>query len=90
MSETTQTQAVKVFGPNIRFKHGATFEVHDAGCRDASRGPCALDRFPTEFSARSLVEICDEIYDPDNFHCESGDYLFDFHFAPCVHLPVSL
>lgn len=88
----TNTQTLTVFGPNIHFEHGATFEVHVAGCGHINRkihngGWLVKLREVAEQHTGTYTnrtEVCDECYDPDNFECESGEYLYDFHFAPCV------
>lgn len=87
MCATQQTQRLVVLGPNLS---GAktTFIVHAEGCADLNRGPHRMqvnDHFHVE--AASQTEVCDITYPPGDFDCESGDYLFDFHFAPCVKLP---
>lgn len=74
---------VSICGPNISFKHGATFEVHAAGCADLKRGACRQDAHPTTIEAASATEVCDAMYPPSDFDCESGAFLYDFHFAPC-------
>lgn len=84
------SQRVTVVGPNLpgSLQRIATFHVHAEGCADLKRGairPHAAQGWTIE--ARSLTEVCDEVYPPEDFECESGEYLFDFHFAPCVNLP---
>lgn len=83
-------QRVTIVGPNLPRQAQATFHVHAEGCADLKRGwikDYAPDGWTIE--ATSLTDVCDEVYPPEDFECESGAYLYDFHIAPCVTLPVS-
>jgi hypothetical protein len=87
------TQALKIVGPNLPGPLQAlgTFHVHTADCADLKRG--AIRRFAeqTETSEHTtLVGVAEYIYDNGIMgEDETGEnYLFDFHFAPCVKLPV--
>jgi hypothetical protein len=89
------TQKVHIVGPNLVDQSKGSFHVHAVGCGDmkrmAKRDPEFALELEQEASASeycTLTEICDAVYDPDDFECESGEYLNDFHFAPCVKLPV--
>ena len=76
---------VSVMGPNLRDQSKGTFHVHKAGCFDLARDRNYHDTDPPiTFDADSRVDVCDTVYDPGDFQCESGEFLFDFHFAPCV------
>lgn len=83
------SQSVTIIGPNLRDQSKGTFHVHAAGCADlkrlAHREPEAAE-YPLTFEAESLTEVCDEVYPPEDFEYESGEYLFDFYIAPCVTL----
>ena len=90
------SQRLVVVGPNLpaSLSHLGTFHVHAEGCADLKRGairPYAeqeiRDGGAIEF--RTQVEVAEHIYDNGIMtEDETGaDYLFDFHFAPCVHLP---
>jgi len=85
----SQTQSVTIIGPNLRDQSKGQFHVHAAGCGDirkqANRDPEFRNGWTIE--ATSLVEICDDVYPPDDFECESGQFIGEFHFAPCVKLP---
>lgn len=83
-------QRVTIVGPNLprSLADQGTFHVHAAGCADLNRGAireAAMDAWTIE--ATSKTEVCDATYDPSDFQCESGEYLYDFHFAPCVTIP---
>jgi len=83
---------VTIIGPNLRDQSKGTFHVHAAGCADiakmARRDPAYKDGWTMD--AESRAYICDAVYPPEDFYCESGEYLFDFHFFPCcAHLPES-
>jgi hypothetical protein len=91
-------QALHVVGPNLRDQSQGSFHVHAVGCRDmqrmARRDPefaAELRSCPdgVEFSTR--IEVAEYIYDNGIMdEDETGaDYLHDFHFAPCVAIPVS-
>jgi hypothetical protein len=79
-----------IVGPNltrIESPTGATFIVHAAGCADLRRLRYC-DGFNLE--ADTQIEVCDVTYPPEDFECESGQYLGEFHFAPCCKLPVGV
>lgn len=85
-------QRLYVVGPNLRDQSKGSFHVHAVGCRDmirmGARDPEFLNATPVEF--KTLVEVAEYVYDNGIMaEDETGaDYLFDFHFAPCVKLPV--
>jgi hypothetical protein len=88
------TQNLYVVGPNLRDQSKGSFHVHAEGCRDMQRMAkrdqefqVELDNGAVEFD--SLTGVVDYCYPPGDFECESGEYMSDFHFAPCVKLPVS-
>lgn len=77
---------VSICGPNLRDQSKGQFHVHAANCTDLTRN---IRREPEyrngwEMDAASRVEVCDAIYPPEDFECESGDYLDDLHFFPCT------
>jgi len=78
---------VVICGPNIRFRHGCTFEVHTAGCADLKRGQCRQDSHPLALDADSVLEVVEAMYSDQI--AESDDdidmYVHDFHFAPCCN-----
>lgn len=86
------SQKVTVIGPNLRDQSKGQFIVHAAGCADIAR----LARREPEvrnawtISAASLEEIAEEVY--ADIIEETGEtpaaYLSDFHFCPCITLPV--
>jgi hypothetical protein len=75
---------LSVFGPNLR-RTGSpeTFHVHAADCADC-RKPVYRDEPPMILEAATKVEVCDSVYGPEEFNCESGENLFDFKFFPCT------
>lgn len=94
MTPSSSPQTVAIFGPNLSRREsptGATFVVHAAGCadcrklRDAERAEVA--------DATSLAELVLDVYPPSDFGYDPATeldvYLADFHFAPCVTLPVA-
>jgi hypothetical protein len=95
MTPSSAPQTVAIFGPNLSRREsptGATFVVHAAGCadcrklRDAERSDIA--------NALSLTELVVAVYPPSDFCYDPASdeldaYLGDFHFAPCVTLPVA-
>jgi len=87
------TQRLTIVGPNLPSQANATFHVHAAGCADLKRGWIArYARDAWDMNADYLVDVEADVYDfvPDeNPDYTLGDYLDDFHFAPCVHLPAS-
>jgi hypothetical protein len=92
-TETPGYQELTILGPNLPREAKATFHVHAAGCADMKRG--WLGRHTARdggwnMHARCLVDVEATVYDfaPDeNEDYKLGDYLSEFHFAPCVHLP---
>lgn len=76
---------VKVLGPNL---HGVTetFHVHAADCADIKRDPKrhGYDQSTPAEEAKSKIDIVDSVYPPSDFECESGEYIYDFHFFPCT------
>lgn len=85
------TQTLRVVGPNLPAQAKATFHVHAAGCADLSRGWIARCDDGWTMEAASLLEVEADAYDfaPDETEdYELGDYQSEFHFAPCVTLPL--
>ena len=79
---------VEVIGPNLH-SGGPTFHVHRQGCADIKRDPrgygySQYKGLEWRMSVTRLTEVCDAAYPPDEFECESGDYLDDFKVFPCV------
>lgn len=76
---------VTICGPNLRDQSRGDMHVHAADCADLVRGaarePEYLNGWTTD--AASRVEVCDDIYPPEDFDCESGEYLSSLHFFPC-------
>lgn len=98
MSNPT-TQKLHVCGPNLRDQSQGSFVVHAVGCQDAKRlarrDPAValeLRSYPEGQEFSSLVEVAEYVYDNGIMtEDETGaDYLGDFHFAPCVTLPVEV
>jgi hypothetical protein len=81
------SQRIVVVGPNLRDQSKGTFHVHAEGCADLRRSP-NLRHEDQSFviDCDTLTQMCDAVYPPEDFGCESGEYLYDFHVAPCVHL----
>lgn len=83
---------VAILGPNLADQSRGDFHVHAAGCSDIGKvrflSGIAKRDCSWEMEASSLTEIVDAVYPPDQFECESGEYMQEFHFAPCVKLPV--
>lgn len=90
-------QSIFIVGPNLRDQSKGQFVIHAAGCRDLQR----LARSEPEvrngwgFDGESLHEIVTEVYadimdeNEGTVWAEPNAYMDDFHFAPCVKLPVS-
>ena len=80
---------VTVLGPNLIDQSKGTFVVHAEGCADLSRGVNRMEYVPhhtDDYPSRTA--ICDDVYPTDDFQCESGAYLDEFHFMPCLaHFP---
>lgn len=72
-----------VYGPNLPSSAPAAFLVHDPDCADCRKGLYRSHQ-PMIMDAGSATEVCDAVYPPEDFQCESGEYLYDFHFYPCV------
>lgn len=77
---------VKIVGPNLPRQAKATFHIHTANCADLQRGWIRYyaERETWIFDADTRIEVCDVTYPPEDFNCESGEYLdTEFYFAPC-------
>lgn len=76
---------VTICGPNLRDQSMGEFHVHAAGCADLLRGarrePEYVDGWTMD--ADTCVAVCDAVYPPEDFGCESGAYVGSFHFFPC-------
>lgn len=84
-------QRVVIVGPNLRDQSKGTFHVHAEGCADLKRSPNLRHEDQSMVvEATSLIDVEQYIYGPDagDFDVEPGTVLDDFHFAPCVNLPV--
>lgn len=93
LPEVAVPQRVAILGPNLADQSKGDFHVHAIGCSDIARVKflagfterhCAM-----EMDASCLTQIVDAVYPPEEFDCQPGEFLQDFHFAPCVHLPES-
>jgi len=76
---------VMIAGPNLRDQSKGTFHVHAVGCADIRRMMAREPEYANgwEIDANTVIDICDAVYPPGEFECESGEYLYDFHFFPC-------
>lgn len=80
---------VVICGPNLRDQSKCSFHVHAEGCADlkrtAKRDPAYEDELlnGAVYDVQNAVEVVDLVYPPEDFECESGEYLYDFHFFPC-------
>lgn len=81
------TQRVTIVGPNLSDQSKGEFHVHAEGCADLTRSTNLRNEDHSFImEADSRIQVCDAIYDPDEFDCNSGEFVDEFHFAPCVHL----
>jgi hypothetical protein len=80
-----QTVEVTVCGPNLRDQSKGSFHVHAAGCADLARGARREPEYAHGWTLKvaSRTAVCDAVYPPEDFACESGEYLSDLHFFPC-------
>jgi len=98
---TTQnptTQTLTIVGPNLPDQAKAEFHVHAAGCKDLKRGWLGqaylreLVHGPSyDIEATCLLDVESTVYyfaPAENEDYTLGDYQGEFHFAPCVHLPL--
>ena len=76
---------VTVCGPNLRDQSKGEFHVHAEGCADLVRGANREPEYRTGWpmDATSRVDVCDAVYPPEDFDCESGEFVGSFHFFPC-------
>lgn len=75
---------LSVFGPNLRQTGSSeTFHVHARDCADCKKA-VYQDEPPMSFAADSQAQVCDSVYGPEEFDCQSGEYLYDFKFFPCT------
>lgn len=76
---------VTICGPNLRDQSRGEMHVHAAGCADLVRGaarePEYRDGWTVEVASR--VEASDAVYPPEDFGCESGEYVSSLYFFPC-------
>jgi len=94
----TDSQRLTVVGPNLPREARATFHVHAEGCDDLRRGwirPYAAyagtggEGWTAEYDSLLAVEA--DVYDfapAENEDYTLGDWQSEFHFAPCVTLPL--
>jgi hypothetical protein len=76
-----------VYGPNLHAgttPHGETFAVHAAGCAHGKRGDLRTAPADRDHEFASRAALCDTIYPPSDFDCESGEYVSEFYIAPCA------
>jgi hypothetical protein len=85
-SKASYPVRVTICGPNLRDQSKGTFHVHAEGCADLQRGARREPEYAKGWTidAASLVEVCDEVYPPEDFECESGEWTYDFHVFPCA------
>lgn len=76
---------IAIAGPNLRDQSEGTFHVHAADCADLLRGVRREPEYANAhiMDAETDVDVCDAMYPPADFECESGEYLYDFKFFPC-------
>lgn len=80
---------IEIFGPNLPRPESnkAEFHVHAAGCQDGERLARRLDepRMPLDVQCRLEAEAYIYDFAPDeNPDYTLGDWLDEFHFAPCL------
>ena len=77
---------VTICGPNLRDQSKGQFHVHAEGCADLKRGAQREPEYRNGWTieAANRIEVCDEVYPPEDFECESGDYVDEFYFFPCT------
>ncbi len=82
------SQNLTIVGPNLPNEAKASFHVHAAGCADLKRGWIRSHRGHDTTTA-SKLDVVEQVYGDilaeDDATAE--EYLYDFHFAPCVDLP---
>lgn len=86
-----KTYKLFIAGPNLRDQTKGTFHVHAAYCADIRRQLRSEPEYANGWTVevKTQTEVCDDIYPPDDFECESGQYLYDIHFFPCCEtIPV--
>lgn len=82
------SQRLTIVGPNLEDQSKGTFHVHAAGCAHLNQRQYRyVQTWTATFATRT--EVCDDAYPPEDFDCDSGEYLFDFHFSPCVTIPLT-
>lgn len=84
-------QRVVIVGPNLNDQSKGTFHVHAEGCADLKRDPNMRGEDQSMVvTAATRVDVADYIYGEDagDFDGTPESNLPDFHFAPCVNLPV--
>lgn len=89
---TTATQRLVIVGPNLpaTLNRKGEFHVHAEGCAHLKRNPLrTYAQGEPAYEFATCVEVAEHVYDNGIMtEDETGeDYLFDFHFAPCVTLP---
>lgn len=83
---------VTICGPNLNDQSKGTFHVHAEGCADLKRGVRREPEYAYGWTidAETQITVCDDVYPPSDFECESGEYVSEFHFFPCcADLPQS-
>ena len=85
---------VRVVGPNLRDDSKGTFHVHADGCKDLTKygpgrrlgGDCKGEE-EMLLDVDTAVEVVEATYADqlsENPDVVASDWLYDFHFAPCV------
>jgi hypothetical protein len=91
LEAAAHTQQVTIAGPNLQDQSQGTFHVHAAHCQDLQRGQMRrADKWT--ITATSREEIAGHVYEDmiaEDPETTAASYLGDFHFAPCVTLPVT-
>lgn len=87
---------VTIFGPNLNDQSKGTFHVHAADCADCRHyGPGRKYGGETGWTIEvgSQFDVVTDVYPPEDFNYDASadefdGYANDFHYAPCVSLPV--
>jgi hypothetical protein len=88
---------VRIHGPNLRNQRLGTFHVHADGCGDNRMyGPGKREGGEDSgwvVEAACKADVADWMYgeaagDFDGYEYGRDEFVFDFHYAPCVDLPL--
>jgi hypothetical protein len=76
---------VTICGPNLRDQSKGEMHVHAAGCADLVRGAGREPEYRNGWTvdASTRAEVSDHVYPPEDFGCESGEYVGELYFFPC-------